>query len=334
MTINVTAEDKAVFDRFKSTGKITGKLRHVITREYNKCSVCNELCEEGRPLFAGYNVYGSEMLAHAQCTSTMCELATPVYWTGQPNVSVPDNQTVWRYMDFSKLVALLLQQGLYLPRADQLDDKFEGAMGNANREAEFDEFYRIYFRHITTLPISESHNANRSENDIEQNVESLLQSLKIMGERARSSLVSCWHANDGESEALWRLYCPPLIAGVAIRSTVGKLWNAMQNERHAVVGRVHYVDFKKQFAHLGNERLFFKRRSLSHENEVRIVIGDHGNARSHDQVVQCDLNALIDEVVISPFSQKWFGDVVKNIIKRMELSINCRQSELLEKPFY
>lgn len=287
-----------------------------------------------RPLFAGYDAEGRALLAHARCASTIVELATPVYWTDEPDLSVADTQTVWRYMDFAKFVAMLQQQGLYFPRADQLDDKFEGAAGNASREAEWDAFYLKFFRGAVTTPPPGYPDPNLSEDEIDREAKGLLGSIKTLGEKARSSLVSCWHANSGESEALWRLYCPPPNAGVAIRSTVQNLWNAMENEVSAVVGRVHYVDFREHFASTGKDRLFFKRRSLSHENEVRVVIADRDDSGSNSRIIHCDLSVLIEEIVISPFAPSWFHEVASNTASKMGLDVPCRQSDLLEQPFY
>ncbi len=334
MPIDVTPEDSAVFARVPSTGRITSQLRHVMTREWNRCTVCGVQGDMHRPLFAGYDAEGQALLAHARCASTIIELATPVYWTEQPDISIADTQMVWRYMDFAKFVAMLQQQGLYFPRADQMDDKFEGAAGNASREAEWDAFYLKFFRGAVTTPPPGYPAPILNEDQIDREAKRLLSSIKASGENARSSLVSCWHANSGESEALWRLYCPPPIAGVAIRSTVQNLWNAMEHEVSAVVGRVHYVDFRKHFAGIGNDRLFFKRRSLSHENEVRIVIADRGGSDPNSRVIQCDLSALIEEIVISPFAPSWFHEVAANIASTMGLEAPCRQSDLLEQPFY
>jgi hypothetical protein len=41
----------------------------------------------------------------------------------------PDNETrIWRYMDFTKYVAVLLKSGLFFCRCDLLNDRFEGSV--------------------------------------------------------------------------------------------------------------------------------------------------------------------------------------------------------------
>ena len=50
-----------------------------------------------------------------------------------PNFSPPEPGAVlWRYMDFTKFVSLLDTQSLYLARADQLSDPFEGSFPALN----------------------------------------------------------------------------------------------------------------------------------------------------------------------------------------------------------
>lgn len=327
-------EDNEVFGRLKSTGRITPSLRHVITRQWNLCSVCSVPGIPDRPLFAGYGLESRPMLAHARCTGDMTELASPIYWTDEADISVPDSQTVWRYMDFAKFTSMLQQRGLYLPRASELDDRFEGAAGLATREAQWDAFYLQFYKGAVMSPPPGGLPVIMSEAALDQEAKRLLNSMKASSQPVRSSLVSCWHANTVESEALWRLYCPPPLSGVAIRSTVGKLWNATVALPDAVVGKVKYVDFRESFAHNGSKRLFFKRNSLVHENEVRIVVNGLSLPENSSRIIECDLNALVDEVVISPFAPVWFSEVVHTLALNMGLTSPIRESELLQEPFY
>src|SRR5260370_36919965 len=50
-------------------------------------------------------------------------------YSAEPLVNVPGNEhtTIWRYMDFTKLVSLLEKRALYFARSDRFSDKFEGA---------------------------------------------------------------------------------------------------------------------------------------------------------------------------------------------------------------
>jgi len=333
MRIDMQPEDNLVFERLKSNGRITGQLRRVITQRWNKCSVCDQHIASGRPAFAGYRADGTPVLVDAECSVCLVELATPIYWTGTLNLSVEDSQPLWRYMDFAKLTAMLQQQGVFFPRADTLQDRFEGAIGLARREEDWNNFYLNYFKQIVNTAPPGYQAPNLSAERIEAEAERLLRDLKASSKKKGEHYVSCWHANSVESEALWRLYCPPPTIGVAIRTSVGSLWGALDKEATAVVGRVHYVDFRRTYADQ-NHRIFYKRLSLAHEQEVRAVLKTDRSNPVDGRVVRCDLGELIHEVVVSPFAPSWFKDVLLDVIGKFGLSPSIRNSELLDEPFF
>lgn len=263
------------------------------------------------------------------------ELATPVYPKMNLDISIPDQTALWRYMDFSKFMAMLMQKGLYLPRASSMDDKFEGAAGLARREHVWDEHYLERYREIVSGPGPNGTPITASPEEIEREAQRLLRSTKAAAVSSRSRPISCWHANAGESEAQWRLYCPPHTVGIAVKSSVDRLWNAMSAEPKAVVGRVHYLDFNTAFAVTGRDRIFCKRASLSHEREVRaVILEDDGHEDTSGRLVGCDLAALIEVVVLSPFAPEWFGRMLSDVISMCGWSIPVVESELLAPPFY
>jgi hypothetical protein len=49
-----------------------------------------------------------------------------VMYSAEPLFNVPENEnvTIWRYMDFTKLVSLIDKKALYFARADRFSDKF------------------------------------------------------------------------------------------------------------------------------------------------------------------------------------------------------------------
>jgi hypothetical protein len=58
--------------------------------------------------------------------------------------SLPGDAILWRYMSFSKLVALFSQRALYFSRCDVFDDPFEAALGqHHDRDQLFDPFQRV-----------------------------------------------------------------------------------------------------------------------------------------------------------------------------------------------
>ena len=57
--------------------------------------------------------------------------------------------------------------------------------------------------------------------------------------------MTCWHENSSESEALWRLYCPPRSAGLAIQTTFTRLRDALPDGEVIRFGCVNYIDFQE-----------------------------------------------------------------------------------------
>lgn len=331
--IDLQDEDRAVFGRLSSTGHITHGLRRMMTQQWNQCNLCKQIIDDGRPAFAGYQENGDPSYVGACCAARLTELATPVYWSGTLDVSVEENQFLWRYMDFAKFVSMLHQRGLYFTRAGNFKDQFEGAAGLSSREIEWDQHYLDFFRSAIRTPPPGPLPPEKSAEEIDKEAEKLLEQLKGAYSNSRNLLVSCWHANDVESEALWQIYCPGSTPGLAIRTTVSGLWEATSDDPSSVIGRVHYMDFRKSFAS-GDQRIFCKRSSLRHEREVRAVLANDRLAPNEGRILACELGDLIEEVVVSPFAPSWFGDVVSETMLRFGRQFPMRHSEISEAPFY
>lgn len=331
--INLEKIDKEVFSRLNSTGRISNALRCVMTQGYNRCSLCGKAAEHGRPTFAGYSETNEPILVCAKCSESLKELATPVYLSGTLDLSVDKEEALWRYMDFSKFVAMMQQGGVYFTRASRFEDPFEGAAGVAAREAEWDEHYLKFFRKTVRTPPPGYPAANMTVSEVDKEATRLLGDVKTAYASARDLLVSCWHLNSGESEALWKIYCSPGAPGIAVQTNVARLWSALDDELGANIGKVQYIDFKKEFAS-GDQRIFCKRSSLAHENEVRSVLpNDRGNLLD-GRLVQCDLDKLVEGVVVSPFAPSWFQKVVEETVSKFGCEFKVRASEIGESPFY
>lgn len=332
--IDIQPEDQAVFDRIKSDGWITHQLRHMMTLQWNVCVSCGSAIPKNRPAFAGYTDSSEPLLVGACCADKLSKLATPVYWTGTLNLSVPDDKMVWRYMDFAKFVAMLKQKSLYFTCVKHFSDPFEGAIGLADRQEKWDNHYLEFFKETVATPPPGYPKPELSTEELESEAQRLLESIKGTSSHVRNALVSCWHKSDDESEALWQLYCPQMGPGLAIKSTVGDLWDATSEAGNAIVGRVKYMDFQKSYASVQNERVFCKRQSLSHEREVRIVIQNDRQNPISGLDLYCDLDHLISDIVVSPFAPPWFFDVLVSTIEKFGYSFNTRPSSISDEPFY
>ena len=92
------------------------------------------------------------------------------------------NVKIWRYIDFTKFVSLLDTKALFFTRADMLGDPYEGSTSYFNK-ANWPIIYKDKIL-IESLHSATSHNAWKRQ----------------------WTFVNCWHMNEIESAAMWKLY--------------------------------------------------------------------------------------------------------------------------------
>ena len=107
-------------------------------------------------------------------------------------------------MDLSKFINLIATEAVPFIRLDHFEEPYEGLPPLGNKISESD---------LQDLP--EEHRA--------QEVIALNRNTKNLADLARQIVfVNCWHLNEHESAAMWRLYLSGS-EGVAIRSSFGDL---------------------------------------------------------------------------------------------------------------
>lgn len=324
------------------THRFTVSLRRLQRDMHDWCSRCGKRFKEGETAHAGYTRAGEPIYVGDCCAEHVEEVAARIYW--QPlGWEVPRPEVVlWRYMDFSKLLAILMDRTLWFARADTLGDPFEGARGlEVNRDI-WERMYLDHFKEaIRTAPTKLGSTLRMSEESIEKEARRLLSELSKGSERElKFTYVSCWHENEGESEALWRLYCPVGSAGLAIQTTKGALQESLSDPLDITIGRVKYLDFNREFSGV-NDAIFRKRKSLMHECEVRAVFtapafgadpAIHPQPRGIAKPVV--VSKLIKQVVVSPFAPGWFAGVLHQCMRRFDAEVDVMPSDVLQKPFY
>ena len=116
--------------------------------------------------------------------------------------------------------------------------------------------------------------------------------LAIMSEFWRSTVyVSCWHANNSESEAMWRLYCGDH-EGIALCTTYERLDASLPANTY--IGKVTYVGSTSERGLDTNvvTSIMHKRLAFEHEREVRVVVWEaRGFLQSQGVVVEPLVNA-------------------------------------------
>lgn len=223
-------------------------------------------------------------------------------------------------MDLTKLLSLLENRKLLLPRADQFEDPYEGSWSKAG----------------VALMRDPALNGGMPPEAIDQ----LLQAVEI---QRHQMYISCWFVSEHESAAMWKLYLQSP-EGIAIRSDHDALGRALDaSPLRARTSSVTYIDYDKTPIPFGN--LFFpflhKRLSFAHENELRAVVWSNEDinlsqvsADALSVTVDVVPDDLIKAVHVSPTAPKWFGTLVEQLLTRYGLACPVERSGLYERPSF
>lgn len=233
-------------------------------------------------------------------------------YAAHPRIQTPpDDQRVWRYVDLTKLMALLEYRELYFANVDELaiEDPFEGT--------------------LTRSTINELRRG-RSLGDGFYNV-------RLIQEGRSLVYASCWHLSARESHAMWKLYVPNK-QGIAIQSTIGRIKQAVQAIPHAVfMGAVQYVDYESAESEPETSPqcvALWKRLGFEYERELRVMVAPESDANAAVPGLSCgvDLGALIEAVYVAPTSPDWIAHLLERVFLRYELEIRVEQSSLDDPP--
>jgi hypothetical protein len=222
-----------------------------------------------------------------------------------PNITLPDdpNTVVWKYLDLSKFLDLLLSERLFMSRSDKFEDQYEGTFS----EPTYEEIKKL------------------SENNPE-----FLSYYKTHREKV---VVSSWHINEYESFAMWQIFTQKS-EGIAIQSTIGRLQKALEVEKEfkQYIGEVNYIDYKKEFIPFDDMffPFLFKRKSFQYEREVRIIadITSENIKINEGLKIQIDINQLIEKIYIHPKSENWYKRLVIELVSKLGFDFEIEKSDL------
>jgi hypothetical protein len=254
----------------------------------------------------------------------------------EDKIEIPDNnQKIWRYMDFSKYVDLLTTSELHFTRADKLEDPYD-----CSGMQFFGEQYKQFS------------SANPQGNKRTRQVNTFERLFVYL---------NCWHMNDVESVALWKLYSENKYETIAIQTTFGKLESEIKDKwpRDGIfISKVKYDPENagepignppegRLFSPLGWANIIYKRKSFEHEQELRAFIFQRFDKEIREGCLRNEAHLeklmkkrpeyirikitpsdLIEKVYVSPHAKDLFVELVKNVSG--ELKDRVQKSDLYE----
>jgi len=221
------------------------------------------------------------------------------------NIKLPEDPDtiVWKYLDLSKFVDLLLYRKLFMSRSDKFEDQYEGTFS----EPTFEEIKKLSIDNPGFLEYYKTHRKN--------------------------VVISSWHINEYESFAMWQIFTQKS-EGLAIQSTLGRIQKALDAdadyEQH--IGEVNYIDYKKEYIPFENTffPFLFKRKSFQYEREIRIIsdLTSFNLEIDNGLKIDVDICNLIEKIYIHPKSENWYKKLVIDLVERLGFDFTIEKSDL------
>lgn len=237
----------------------------------------------------------------------------PIKKTTAP-IKYPDkNHSLVKYYDLTKFLSLLSTKSLFFCRLDKLEDRFEGLTTKGNRQARRN-WYKNFNASGTTLL-----DRQMTEDEIEKKIDEYCAFEKRF---KGVNLVNCWNMDDKESAALWKIYSDNG-KGIMLKTDVNSLFKSLEKTAEDIwATEVVYIDYQKEVMPDGNTfyPLYHKQQAYHYENELRLLheiksgagfTYDWSKERIQEgRYLSVDLDILIHELVIGPYTPVWVADII------------------------
>jgi hypothetical protein len=221
------------------------------------------------------------------------------------NIKLPEDPDtiIWKYLDLSKFLDLLMSKKLFMSRSDKFEDQYEGTFS----EPTFEEIRKLSIDNPDFLQFYKTHREQVA--------------------------ISSWHINEYESFAMWQIFTQNT-EGLAIQSTIGRLQNALapENNYKQFIGEVNYIDYKKEYIPFDDMffPFLFKRKSFQYEREVRIIsdVAESKITLNDGLKINVDISQLIEKIYIHPKSENWYKNLVIQLVKQLGFDFTIEKSDL------
>ncbi len=249
------------------------------------------------------------------------------------------DQKLWRYMGLDKLIDLLSTKTLFFTPLSSYakTDPFEGLQPKVHLEplAKIIKDQKEAAGEIAMEILKQKHLPQEEMQAIaiktEQQMRKDMESVEYMFFNAlKSYVVNCWHQNESESEAMWKLYTDSH-KGIAIQTTVKNLTKCIHEPdgKEIYFQEVKYINFDNpeiksdEVIIDGNIRPILKRKAFEHEREARLYFLpnelEHCSPEQPPIKVSIDTDMLIEKIYISPFAGEPYQSSTRTILNKFDI---------------
>jgi hypothetical protein len=243
-----------------------------------------------------------------------------------PRVYFPkEDYRINKYLDIEKFLSMIQDNSLFFSRIDKLEDKYEGISPILNFEQRVNSYKFINsFGDHENRPTDEDKMNKYAKASFNQEKQS-----------RKFTCINCWNKGENESNALWKIYTDSG-KGVLIKSSISKIFKAFEiSDEKIWISEINYIDRKTERISEGNiiTPIINKSIAYNYEDEVRLIydLKDKkywSKAKNKNGIkIKININELIDEIVISPFMEEWYFEIISNLLNKYELKFRITQSE-------
>ncbi|AIK16054.1 hypothetical protein GZ59_43670 [Pectobacterium atrosepticum] len=273
-----------------------------------------------------------------------------------------DSVRLQRYMNFAKFISLLDNREIFLCKTSLFEDELEGGftvideMLSDGSAAILDNVVNNLLPTVNKQTLEEREERNKISADVMKHVEEEPYhtvfgdiekkdfSHQELHERIKDFIdVCCWHSNEKESMAMWKIYGEDDFA-VCVITDVGNIKRSIikNKEYKILIAKVKYLIYEDE--HFKQEhplaQYMHKTDFYSYENEVRIIGYDptsniYEERKASGTRIGVNLQELVQEIRVSSTAPDWFLGLVRSICKKFSLDVQvCRSGINIKHSYY
>jgi hypothetical protein len=244
-----------------------------------------------------------------------------------PVYSPKENYSIVKYMDLAKFISLLQTESLFFCRLDKMEDKFEGTSPRLSIEQIKKIIRNLYTEgHLKTSNIDESVSNHLSKR------------LEIEDKIKKLTCISCWNKNTTESYALWKIYSD-INKGIMVTSSINNLIESFKSTPEKIkLSEIKYINHDTDYIPIDNTNfpIIHKNLAYSYEQELRLIYqveAENGliynwKPEENGKYLKTNLNILIEEIVLSPYSPEWFYEIIEDLLFKYRIEKKIKYSKL------